>query len=109
MHPENGWCGRQGRWVNALSEAPRKCFDDGSNNDRYMYSHTRAKPAEKRPKRKRRVGGAEVPEGHKYCPTCGRILPHASFSLCKGRGYAWECKECAAARTRRYKAKLREQ
>lgn len=59
-------------------------------------------------RRKRERAGFTVtarrqdPEGHKYCPRCTTLLPHARFSKAPrqaGGLNAW-CKECVAAKAR---------
>lgn len=110
MRPTDGYCPRTGWWVNALDDTPRRCYVgkdevDFDSHDQHPPVREVKDPA-KKPRRTVWRSGRGVPDGKKYCPTCERTLPIGNFCTCKTRydGVNWECKECAAARTRTRKA-----
>ena len=102
MRDTDGYCPRQGTYVNALADAPRRCF---------LSFEEAEEPWDTMPQRR---GGtprathhrSDIPEGYKHCPVCDRTLPLDAFAKCTS-GKEWRasvCRECATARTRRYKA-----
>ena len=107
MKPTDGYCPRVGAYVNFFAEAPKRCYVgpeeledacDGKPND-----PLRTEQKEKRVWKR----GYSLEEGMKYCPACNRILPKDQFCVSKARydGLNWECKECAARRSRERKTK----
>ena len=116
MRPTDGYCPRTGAWVNALAEPPKRCYvgrDELDEDIPQWHPPVREVKKERKERTVRTVWrrGSGTPEGTKYCPSCDRILPRENFCVCKTRynGINWECKECAARRTREYKARKREE
>lgn len=80
MHPEDGYCGRVGRYVNYFREAC-KYFVDRKDVEATIAAAPPAKPTTR------------------TCKQCGRELPLEQFTRsCKSRdGYTHTCKECFSA------------
>lgn len=124
MRAEDGYCGRKSAYVHVFDEAPGKCFVSKEDVEETIAAapkiprRKRGKPttteipkAGQKPKRDGRRGHYLVPEGMKYCPTCGKVKPLEDFGNCKSKsdGKAYQCKECAAATTRENYRKKKEE
>src|SRR3954467_7249678 len=64
----------------------------------------RSKPRIKR----RPPEGLVVPDGHKWCPDCGRMVPLADFvrTVASVTGYGSYCKPCHNVRSRKAREKV---
>jgi hypothetical protein len=76
----------------------------------YCRDHARRRHETSRDRRtgsptKRHPRGIAVPEGHKWCPDCGEVLPFSSFgrNAASQTGRTSYCKPCHNARGRRAK------
>ena len=76
----------------------------------YCRDHARRRHETSRDRRrgsptKRHPRGIVVPEGHKWCPDCGQVLPFSSFgrNAASQTGRTSYCKPCHNARGRRAK------
>lgn len=112
MRSVDGYCRRNGRYVNALDTA-QSCYVSATEAEEELA--VMPKIPRRRPKPKvegqpqRRGRNYDLPDGEKYCPTCQRVLPKTAFARCKSKpgGVSYECKECAARKARERYARQR--